>query len=158
MPTTTLAPTQKRRRGEAIIRDGGTGQFTSTGNPILPARSSNTNEPRVEPEEEPQEADDLASDRILNQSWWESNSDNSFFGELRVVPEEEEEEEEEALDIKAVVRKRIQRLRQGHTSCDGWKLTLDDLDTKGICTANDIFDIQMKCKYVAIALRLALCK
>jgi hypothetical protein len=33
MSTTTLAPTQKKRRGEAIIRNGTTGQFVMTNIP-----------------------------------------------------------------------------------------------------------------------------
>ena len=49
IPTTTSAPTQKRRRGEAIIRNGGTGQFSSTSNPVLPARPTTSNEPRLGP-------------------------------------------------------------------------------------------------------------
>mmetsp|Transcript_29437 Transcript_29437/g.53921 ORF Transcript_29437/g.53921 Transcript_29437/m.53921 type:complete len:237 (-) Transcript_29437:190-900(-) len=55
-----------------------------------------------------------------------------------------------------MVRKRIERLRRGHTTVDGWKLTLDDLDTRDICSAHDIFNIQMKCKYLSVALRIAL--
>jgi hypothetical protein len=37
----------------------------------------------------------------------------------------------------------------------GWKVVVDDFDAKEICTPNDIFNIQMKYKYVNLALRIA---
>jgi hypothetical protein len=39
---------------------------------------------------------------------------------------------------------------------DGWKLMLDDFDAKDICSEYNIFNIQMKCKYLSVALRIAL--
>jgi hypothetical protein len=38
----------------------------------------------------------------------------------------------------------------------GWKLVVDDFDAKEICAPNDIFNIQMKCKYMSLALHIAL--
>jgi hypothetical protein len=55
-----------------------------------------------------------------------------------------------------MVKKRIERLRRRHTTAEGWKLTIDDLDVKDICSAHDIFNIQMKYKYLYIALGMAL--
>jgi len=79
-----------------------------------------------------------------------------LFGEQVDKNDEDANDNEEAWDVKAMVRKRIERLRRGHTTVDGWKLTLDDLDTRDICSAHDIFNIQMKCKYLSVALRIAL--
>lgn len=51
-----------------------------------------------------------------------------------------------------MVEKRIERLKKGYTTAKGWKLVLDDFDQKGLLTAYDIFHLQMKCKYVSLAL------
>jgi hypothetical protein len=79
-----------------------------------------------------------------------------LFGEQVNKNDEDANSDEDAWDVKAMVRKRIGRLRRGHTTVGGWKLTLEDLDTRDICSAHDIFNIQMKCKYLSVALRIAL--
>ena len=45
----------------------------------------------------------------------------------------DDNDDEEEWDVKAIVRKRIAKLRQGHTTVGGWKLTLleDLLGYKG---------------------------
>jgi hypothetical protein len=92
-----------------------------------------------------------------NTSWWDSTNAFSLFGE-RVDEDDEDaiEDDEDAWNAKAMVEKRIKRLRRGHTTVGGWKLTLDDFDTRDICSAHDIFNIQMKCKYLSVALGIAL--
>jgi hypothetical protein len=83
MPTATPASTQKmRRRQEA-------GLFAVTDDPELP-RLSNTND-QVEdtPQETPPLQDQLASDAIRKQSWWESTNAFSLFGELRIDEDDE---------------------------------------------------------------------
>jgi hypothetical protein len=46
------------------------------------------------------------------------------------------EEAKDAWDVKAMVRKGIERLRRGHATVGGWKLTLaDDLDARDVCLA-----------------------
>jgi hypothetical protein len=79
-----------------------------------------------------------------------------LFGEQVDNNDEDANDDAEAWDVKAMVRKRIQKLRRGHTTVGGWKLTVDDLDTRDICSAHDIFNIQMKCKYLSVALEIAL--
>jgi hypothetical protein len=54
------------------------------------------------------------------------------------------------------VEGRTERLKNGFTSAHGWKTVFDDFDATDICTPNDIFNIQMKCKYVSLALRVAI--
>jgi hypothetical protein len=159
MPTTMLAPVQKKKKmkmGEVLIRNGGTGQFAFTNDPIL-AHSTNTNK-QVESttqQEETQQTQtnqqSTAAEAIKNQSWWDSTNAFSLFGELQI-----DDEEDDARDLKAFVRKQVDRLRRGNTTAEGWKLTVDDLDAKDICSAHDIFNIQIKCKYLSIALELAL--
>jgi hypothetical protein len=147
MPTTMSAPTQKKRRGEVIIRNGGTGQFASTNNPVL-ARSTNTNGQRIsDPEEETPQT--VQANPIP--SWWESTNAFRLFVELQI-----DDTEDDALDLKAMIKKHIERLRRGHTTAEGWTLTIDELDVKDICSAHKIFNIQMKCKYLSVALGIAL--
>jgi hypothetical protein len=113
MPITTSAPTQKKRRGEVIIRNAGTGQFSSTNNPVL-ARSTNTNGQRIsDPEEETPQT--VQANPIP--SWWESTNAFSLFVELKI-----DDTEDDALDLKAMVKQCIERLRRGHTTAEGWKL------------------------------------
>jgi hypothetical protein len=88
--------------------------------------------------------------------WWDSSNAFSLFGEQVDKNDKDDNSDEDAWDVKVMVRKRIERLRRGHTTVGGWKLTLDDLDTRDICSAHDIFNIQMKCKYLSVALRIAL--
>jgi hypothetical protein len=89
---------------------------------------------------------------IQNQSSWESINAFSLCGELQI-----DDEEDDAWNLKAlVVEKRIERLRRGNTTAEGCKLTIDDLDVKDICSVHDIFNIQMKCMSLSIALGLAL--
>jgi hypothetical protein len=52
------------------------------------------------------------------------------------------------------VEERIERLKQGFSSPQGWKLVLDD--TRDICTWHDTHGIQMKCKHLSLALHDAL--
>jgi hypothetical protein len=54
------------------------------------------------------------------------------------------------------VETKIEKLKQGFAMEHGWKLIVDDFDAKEICTPNDIFNIQMNCKYVSLALCIAL--
>jgi hypothetical protein len=69
---------------------------------------------------------------------------------------EDANNDEEACDLKAMVRRQIKSLRRGHTTVGGWKLTLEDLDTRNIWSSHDIFKIQMKCKYLSVAVTIAL--
>jgi hypothetical protein len=54
------------------------------------------------------------------------------------------------------VEGRTERLKNGFTSAHGWKTVLDDFDAADICAPNDIFNIQIKCKHVSLALRVAM--
>ena len=50
------------------------------------------------------------------------------------------------------VKERIERLKQPSAGAHGWKLVVDDFDANELCSATDIFNIQMKSKYVSLSL------
>jgi hypothetical protein len=96
MPTTTLAPTQKKRRGEAIIRNGATGQFAMTNNPERAMKQACSSEDmkgqqdssEVPPSQEQtplQQTNQPASEVIQTGSWWESTDAYSLLRELKLI-------------------------------------------------------------------------
>jgi hypothetical protein len=153
MPTTASVPTQKKRRREVIPRDGATGHFVTTDDPERAMKQAHSSRQETSLQEMNQST---ASEPPPLISWWDSSNAFSLFGEQVDKNDEDANADEDAWDVKAVVRKRIGRLRRGHTTVGGWKLTLDDLDTRDICSAYDIFNIQMRCKYLSVALRIVL--
>jgi hypothetical protein len=151
MPTTASVPTQKKRRREVIPRHGATGHFDTTNDPeraMKQARSSRQEMPLQETNQS------TASEPPPIISWWDSPNAFSLFGEQVDKNDEDANTDDDAWDVKVMVRKQIGRLRREDTAMTvgGWKLTLDDLDTRDICSAHDIFNIQMKCKYLSVTL------
>jgi hypothetical protein len=59
-------------------------------------------------------------------------------------------------DVKQHVMDQIQRLRMAYLSPLGWKDILDDHDDNDTCTPFEIFSIQLKAKYLAVTLSVAL--
>ncbi len=144
MPTIT-APAQKRLRCA-------TGSFVTNDPSKRALKQARLSLPPQEtPSQEP-----MAPEPPPKPSWWDSTNAFSLFGERRVDENEDANDEEDAWNVRVMVKRRIERLRRGHTIVGGWKLTLDDLDTRDICSAHDIFNIQMKCKYLSVALEIAL--
>jgi len=146
----------KKRRRDVLQRHGATGHFIPPNEPekaMKQARLS-TNESAASDNESA--ASEPPTIPISCLSWWASSDAFSLFAEQINKNDEDANDDEEAWDLKAMVRKRIERLRRGHTTVGGWKLTLDDLDTRDICSSHDIFNIQMKCKYLSVALTIAL--
>ena len=127
--------------------------------PLLPREDTNQplasdEPPPLVPREDTNQP--LASEEPI--SWWDSTNAFGLFGERALQDDDDEDanDDEDAWNVKAMVRKRIERLRKGHTTVGGWKLTLDDFDARNICSSHDIFNIQMKCKYLCVALEIAL--
>jgi hypothetical protein len=145
MPTKT-APTQKRNRGA-------TGSFVTDDPSERALKKTRLSSPA--PQETPLQ-ETMAPEPPPKPSWWDSTNAFSLFGERVDENNEDANDEEDAWNVRAMVQRRIERLRRGHTIVGGWKLTLDDLDTRDICSAHDIFNIQMKCKYLSVALTIAL--
>ena len=54
------------------------------------------------------------------------------------------------------VEERIERLKQPSAGAHAWKLVVDDFDANELCSASDIFNIQMKSRYMSLSLRFAL--
>jgi hypothetical protein len=152
MPTT--ASSTKKRRREVFMKSGATGCFVAPNDPEKAMKQARLSRHEV-PLQETYEST-ASEPQTIPISWWDSSNALCLFGEQVDKNDEDANDNEEAWDVKAMVRKRIERLRRGHTTVDGWKLTLDDLDTRDICSAHDIFNIQMKCKYLSVALRIAL--
>ena len=167
MPTMTLAPTLKRRRGEAILRNGSNGQFVvadpvaamkrarpPTSQAILPAitdvQSSSSPSPNII----------LKSSAISNPTWWDSPEAHKLFGEMVRQEEDTVYQQNEVgltiLSVRQTVEKRIKQLRKGYTTSDGWRNVIDDFDSQSMCSSQDIFDVQMKCRYLVVALQVAL--
>jgi hypothetical protein len=47
-------------------------------------------------------------------------------------------------------------LKQPLAGVHGWKLVVDDFDANELCSASDVFNIQMKSKYMSLSLRFPL--
>ena len=93
-----------------------------------------------------------AATAVANQSWWESPEAHVLFCDVK----RSAGENGDLLFPREYVETRIERLKQGFATAHGWKLVVQDFDARDLCTPNDIFTVQMKCKYVSLALRIAL--
>jgi hypothetical protein len=82
---------------------------------------------------------------IANQSWWDTGDAIRYFGAV-----DGEGSPKEAVET------RIEKLQKGYASSTGWTLVLDDFDQQDLCSKHDIFNFQMKCRYLSRALRYAL--
>ena len=54
------------------------------------------------------------------------------------------------------VKERIERLKQPSAGAHGWKLVVNNFNANELCSASDVFNIQMKSKYMSLSLRFAL--
>jgi hypothetical protein len=137
VPRTTkeLTPIGKRRKGN----NNGIEQIhdESSTMPSSSPAGADTTETRVE-------ANPIAQ-AILNQSWWDTGDAILYFGAI----------DGEVLPNEAVVEI-IAKLQQGYTAAAGWKLVIDDFDQQDSCLPYKIFNFQLKCRYVSLALRYAL--
>ena len=84
---------------------------------------------------------------LFTDTYWESPE------ALRLFCPNILDEEDSALPV---IQRRIERFKQGYATAEGWKLVLDDFDQNKLCSAFDIFNIQMKCRYVVAALKVAI--
>jgi hypothetical protein len=90
---------------------------------------------------------------MASQSWWESPEEaHALFCDKK----RSKGDNGDSLFPREHVEGRTERLKNGFTSEHGWKTVLDDFDAADICAPNDIFNIQMKCKHVSLALRVTL--
>jgi hypothetical protein len=122
MPTMSSVPTQKKRRKGIINRHGATGHFLTTDDPeraMKQARSARQETPTLE---ERNKSTSSEPPPIISCS--DSSNAFSLFGEQVHKNDEDANSDADAWDVKAMVRKRIGRLRSGHITVGGWKLTV----------------------------------
>ena len=60
--------------------------------------------------------------------------------------------------MRPTIQQRIERLTEAFSTPNGWKSVLEDRDATETCSPFQIYDLQIKCRYTAIALRIALRK
>ena len=58
--------------------------------------------------------------------------------------------------VEEIVLQRMMKTRHGCKHHEGWWLNVEDGDKDNVMTHHDIFMIQTKCKYICVALRIAL--
>jgi hypothetical protein len=156
-PTKTSAPARKKKKGGIATRSSNTDTVIDlTRNKETGQFQVETVDEDKEKENKPSQPDPLAtiplSQRIAEQDWWDAPEAYQHFADKkrRIGPDAE------MMTAIEYAEERIERLKQGFSSPQGWKLVLDDLDARDICTSHDIYGIQMKCKYLSLALRNAL--
>jgi hypothetical protein len=88
---------------------------------------------------------DPIAQAIIDQSWWDTGDAVRYFGAL-----------DGELAAKETVEKRIEQLKKGYSNATGWKRTIDDFDHQELCSKHEIFNFQLKCRYVCLALRYAI--
>ena len=86
-------------------------------------------------------------------SYWTSGQAQKTFGLEHVM----EDSEDGDLLVTEVVRRRIEQMKAGFATANGWKGVLDDFDSTDLYSGNDIFQTQVRCRYVSIALRISFC-
>ena len=94
----------------------------------------------------------ITANEILNQDFFESPEANCLFGTIGARTTEDD------VSVRTVIQKRIDKLTEGFSTPNGWKCVLEDLDSCGTCSPFQIYNIQIKCRYVVVALRIALRK
>ena len=92
----------------------------------------------------------VAANDILNQDFFESPEANCLFGIIGTA--------EEDVSLRTVIQERINKLTEAFSTPNGWKCVLEDRDSCQTCSPFQIYNIQIKCRYIAFALRIALKK
>jgi hypothetical protein len=165
-PATTPVPALKKRKGIATRRSNPKNvrinNFESTETKENVVDLTRSNNGQFEPptqvlvgHKHKTSADikpSAAATAVANQSWWESPEAHVLFCDVK----RSAGENGDLLFPREYVETRIERLKQGFATAHGWKLVVQDFDARDLCTPNDIFTVQMKCKYVSLALRIAL--
>ena len=93
---------------------------------------------------------------ILNQDYFDSPEANILFGLEKEQGREEMTAEE--VSVRTTIQQRIERLTEAFSTPNGWKSVLEDRDATETCSPFQIYDLQIKCRYTAIALWIALRK
>jgi hypothetical protein len=149
-------PTEQEPQQQARFNDG---QFGSTTNlrkrkaTKTTTTDSDTTTTTAESDAAPSPPANVAANEILNQDFFDLPEANILFGMIRDAPREEED-----VSVRMIIEQCIKKLTEAFSTPDGWKCVLDDQDSCQTCTPFQIYNIQMKCRYIAIALQVALRK
>ena len=84
-------------------------------------------------------------------SYWDSTLARSTFGYYKPF-----DLYQQTKPVQEIVLERMMKLRSGYKTFNRWKNNILDGDKNKLCTHHDIFIIQLKCKYISIALKVAL--
>ncbi len=89
-----------------------------------------------------------------NKSYWESPEVHTLFCELKNGVGVGDESD--VMLPPDCVKEKIEQLKQPSAGAHGWKVVVDDFNANELCLATDIFNIQMKSKYMSLSLRFAM--
>jgi hypothetical protein len=106
----------------------------------------------VESDAPPPPPTNITANEILNQDFFELPEANCLFGMIGVTTTEED------IGVRTMIQEQINKLTEGFSTPNGWKCVLEDRDSCNTCSAFQIYNIQIKYWYIAIALRIALRK
>jgi hypothetical protein len=138
-------PTEQEPQQQARFNDG---QFGSTTN-LRKRKATKTAESDAAPPPA-----NVAANEILNQDFFDLPEANILFGMIQDTATEEEED----VSVRMIMEQHIKIITEAFSTPDGWRCVLDDQDSCQSCTPFQIYNIQMKCRYIAIALQVALRK
>jgi hypothetical protein len=91
---------------------------------------------------------------IANESYWELPEAHALFCEIKNGVGVGDESD--VMIPRDCVQERIERLKQPSAGAHDWNLVVNDFDANELCSATDIFNIQMKSKYMSLSLRFEL--
>jgi hypothetical protein len=153
-------PSEEEPQQQGRFHDGQFGN-TSSLRKRKSAPDTTTTETTTTGSTTPPPQTNLAALEIVNQDYFDSPEANILFG-LTVIDKGGQGGEETAgaedVSVRTIIRRRIAKLTEAYSTPNGWKCVLEDLDSKQTCSPFQIYNIQIKCRYLVIALRIALRK
>jgi hypothetical protein len=91
------------------------------------------------------EATTITPEDILSQDYFEQGEARNLF-----KPRDEDE------DVRATLERRIEALRYVNANVEGWRYVIKGHDPDNLCTANDIFELRLRCQLLCQAYLFAL--
>jgi hypothetical protein len=101
--------------------------------------------------------ENLKAKVILGESRWDSPEALSLFvqGTNRAGSKKRKKrnsDESSEINVKQHISNQIRLLRRAYLTADGWRSIVDDKDEADVCSKHDIFMLQIKAKYLSVAL------
>jgi hypothetical protein len=145
-----------RTRAPTRFNDGQFGSTTNLRKRIATKATTtdlDTTTTTAESDAAPSPPANVAANEILNQDFFHVPEANILFGMMQDTTTEEED-----VSVRMILEQHIKKLTEAFSTPDRWKCVLDNQDSCQTCTPFQIYSIQMKCQYIAIALQVALRK